>query len=158
MEQPQVFINNLAIRRAVEELKVAGDYEQVCRVVQAAFESNDFDSLEWHLEPDGLRLHLMSHQSESLRFRWQRTTEREDSKVSPSWKLDLDLQTSGGRYLGRMMLLRGYSERALQLDINLLTGAFPGALADALDRTLQASVLPLVKPESHPALLRTQVN
>ena len=70
----------------------------------------------------------------------------------------MDLHTSGGRYLGRMMLLRRYSQRALQLDINLLTGAFPGALANALDRTLQASVLPLVTPETHPTLLRTQVN
>jgi len=31
---------------------------------------------------------------------------------------------------------RLYSQRDLQLDVNLLTSSFPRALADALDRTL----------------------
>ena len=39
-----------------------------------------------------------------------------------------------------------------------LPRTFPAALADALDRTLPVSVLSAVKPDSHPALLRTQVN
>jgi len=38
------------------------------------------------------------------------------------------------------MVHRLYSQRDLQLDINLLTSAFPIALADALDRTLQHTV------------------
>ena len=158
MEQPQVFINNMAIRRAVEELKVATDYEQVCRIVQAAFETNDFDSLQWELESDGLGLRLVSHPASPLQFQWRRSPDREDGDLSPSWKLQLDLLTSSSRYLGRMILFRAYSQRALQLDINLLTTAFPGALADALGRALQASTMPLLKPEAHPALLRTQVN
>jgi hypothetical protein len=158
MEQPQVFVNNMAIRRAVEELKIASDYQQVCRVVLAAFEANDFDRLEWSLDSDGLGFHLMPQRSDLLQFQWQRAVEGHDEGALPSWKLQLDLQTSGGRCLGRMMLFRVYSPRALQLDINLLTAEFPSALADALDRTLQASVLSLVKPEAHPVLLRTQVN
>jgi hypothetical protein len=39
-----------------------------------------------------------------------------------------------------MMVHRLYSPRDLQLDINLLTAAFPIALADAFDRTLQHAV------------------
>jgi hypothetical protein len=39
-----------------------------------------------------------------------------------------------------MVFHRLYSQRDLQVDINLLTSAFPSALADALDRTLQHSV------------------
>ena len=35
---------------------------------------------------------------------------------------------------------RLYSPRDLQLDVNLLTGEFPMALADALDRTLAHAV------------------
>ncbi len=38
------------------------------------------------------------------------------------------------------MVHRLYSQRHLQLDINLLTMDFPTALADALDRTLQHNV------------------
>jgi UDP-GlcNAc:undecaprenyl-phosphate/decaprenyl-phosphate GlcNAc-1-phosphate transferase len=45
-EQRQIVINNLAIRRATEELKAARDYEQVCRVLEAAFNSNDFDGFD----------------------------------------------------------------------------------------------------------------
>ena len=46
LEQRLIFINNLAIRRAVEELKVASDFEQLCRVLEAAFSSNDFDAFD----------------------------------------------------------------------------------------------------------------
>src|SRR3954451_23298928 len=45
-DQPQIFVNNLAIRRASEELKVARDVEQVHRILLAAFGSNDFDAFE----------------------------------------------------------------------------------------------------------------
>src|SRR5271163_1929903 len=45
-EQRQIFINNLAIRRATEELKAARDYEQIRRILEAAFGSNDFDGLD----------------------------------------------------------------------------------------------------------------
>jgi hypothetical protein len=34
------------IRRATEELKVARDYDQVCRILTAAFGNNDFDAFE----------------------------------------------------------------------------------------------------------------
>ena len=50
LDQPQIFVNNLAIRRATEELKVARDFEQVRRILTAAFGSNDFDSFELKLE------------------------------------------------------------------------------------------------------------
>src|SRR5207253_343777 len=46
MEQRQIFINNLAIRRATEELKVARNYEQLCRILVAAFGTNDFDAFD----------------------------------------------------------------------------------------------------------------
>ena len=157
MEQPQVFINNMSIRRAVEELKVASDYEQICRVVQAAFESNDFDRVEWKLDGNGLGFHLVPQGSDLLQFRWQRAALGNTEEFS-CWKLQLDLQTTAGRYMGRMTLFRIYSPRALQLDINLLTAAFPVALADALSHTLQPSVLPMVRPDAHPVLLRTQAN
>jgi hypothetical protein len=39
-----------------------------------------------------------------------------------------------------MTVHRVYSDRDLQVDINLLTWAFPVVLADALDRTLQHTV------------------
>ncbi len=52
IEQPQIFINNLAIRRATEELKVTSNYDQLGRILEAAFCANDFDAFE-------LRLHRL---------------------------------------------------------------------------------------------------
>jgi hypothetical protein len=48
----------------------------------------------------------------------------------------LDLVSTHNRRRGTLNIYRLYSERALQLDINLLTSVFPVALADALDRAL----------------------
>jgi len=161
IEQPQVFINNMAIRRAVEEFKVASDYEQVCHIVLAAFESNDFDSVEWKLDSSALGSRgflLLPERSDLLQFRWQRAPEGGNGGSLPSWRLQLDLLTHTGRFVGRMNLFRVYTPRALQLDINLLTSDFPTALADAVERTLPVSVLSAAKADTHPALLRTQVN
>ena len=56
------------------------------------------------------------------------------------WTLSLDLISSSNRRRGALMVHRLYSRRDLQLDINLLTSAFPMVLADALDRALQHPV------------------
>jgi UDP-GlcNAc:undecaprenyl-phosphate/decaprenyl-phosphate GlcNAc-1-phosphate transferase len=160
MEQPQVFANNMAIRRAVGELRVARDYEQVCKIVHAAFESNDFDAVEWKLDSSALGNRgflLLPQSSDVLEFRWQRVLGA-PTESRPSWKLQLDLLTGKGVVLGRMILSRLYSPRALQLDVNLLTADFPAALADALDRAIPVSVLSGVGVETHAALLRTQLN
>ena len=57
-EQRQIVINNLAIRRATAELKVTSDYEQMCRILVAALNSNDFDAFELTA-----RLLMTEHQS-----------------------------------------------------------------------------------------------
>src|SRR5205807_4032364 len=44
--QRQVFVNNLAIRRAAEELEMAANFQDMCRILGAAFEENDFDGFE----------------------------------------------------------------------------------------------------------------
>jgi hypothetical protein len=63
----------------------------------------------------------------------------------------LDLVDSSRRRRGLLLVHRIYSQRDLQLDINLLTSAFPVALADALDRSLQPGleVIPQVEQHNH---------
>src|SRR5260370_34756108 len=51
IDQRQIVINNLSVRRAVEEFKVTRDLDQVRRVLIAAFESNDFDAFDLQLKP-----------------------------------------------------------------------------------------------------------
>src|SRR5437764_9858590 len=50
-QQRQIFVNNLAIRRATEELNVASDYQQICRILVASFSSNAFDGFELRSYP-----------------------------------------------------------------------------------------------------------
>jgi hypothetical protein len=46
-----------------------------------------------------------------------------------------------------MTVYRQYTDRDLQLDLNLLICTFPGVLADALDRCFhRAEVVPIVDP------------
>jgi len=147
LDQPQIFVNNLAIRRATEELKVARDYEQVRRILLAAFGSNDFDSFE--LKVDLLPGEQVAVAADSRRngpsFRWSKAGIPKILDGAPVWTVALDLLSSAHRCRGQLMVHRLYSPRNLQIDINLLTTAFPTALADALDRTLahSAHVIPL---------------
>src|SRR5262249_54221827 len=151
LDQPQIFVNNLAIRRATEELKVARDYDQVRRILLAAFGSNDFDGFELQLNlfPGEWKDQFTEKSSvhrDSVSFSWSKPGL---PKMDPraSWKIGLYLVTSSNRNRGRLTLHRLYSSRDLQLDVNLLAAAFPTTLADALDRTLAHSAELIAIPE-----------
>jgi len=143
LDQRQIFINNLAIRRATEELKVARDYPQVRRILAAAFGTNDFDGFDLKVKllpgevvppdsPDG----PSSARASEFAFHWSRPGVAKSREGTPAWALSLDLLSTANRRRGTLAVHRVYSQRDLQIDVNLLTSSFPTALADALDRTL----------------------
>ena len=76
LDQRLIFVNNLAVRRAVEELKVTSDLEQVCRVLECAFGRNDFDAFELRLlRPPGELAHVHGLQlvpDGKPHFRWKK--------------------------------------------------------------------------------------
>jgi hypothetical protein len=72
------------------------------------------------------------------------------------WNLSLVLLSSSNRQRGTLTLHRMYSTRDLQLDVNLLTGNFPTALADALDRTLAHTAQVIALPEQDTSLITAQ--
>ncbi len=134
IDQRQIVINNLSVRRAVEKLKVASDFDQVRGVLVDAFESNDFDAFELHLKS------LPGDQAmpgETDRpFHWSKFPHMVAISSQPSWKLTLDLVTTSNRQRGSLVVYRIYRHRDLQLDVNILTSESPPTLADALDRVL----------------------
>jgi UDP-GlcNAc:undecaprenyl-phosphate GlcNAc-1-phosphate transferase len=140
LDQPQIFVNNLAIRRAVKDLKSARSVEHVRDILLLAFGSNDFDAIELKLAPGSA--HMLSFEpSPSARgdlpcFRWSKPGVPCSHSSSTTWRIALQLFTTSGSYCGTLTVLRLYSARDLQMDINLLTTVFPTALADALHRTL----------------------
>jgi UDP-GlcNAc:undecaprenyl-phosphate GlcNAc-1-phosphate transferase len=136
IEQRHVFVNNLAVRRAVEELKVAENLPQIHRILTAAFDSNDFDAFE--LRPNaGVETHgLRVMEAEAHKISWRKAGALVTPEFENAWSLTLDLVSTGNRQCGRMVIFRHYSSRDLHLDINLLTSGFATTLADALQRTM----------------------
>ena len=134
IDQRQIVINNLSVRRAVEELKVARSFAQVRSVLIAAFDSNDFDAFELRLKSfPGDQVQLGEN---SFNFHWSKFPHMAAISSRPSWNLTLDLVTTSKQRRGSMVVYRIYSHRDLQLDVNLLTSEFPATLADALHRVL----------------------
>jgi UDP-GlcNAc:undecaprenyl-phosphate/decaprenyl-phosphate GlcNAc-1-phosphate transferase len=155
IEQRHIFINNLAVRRAVEELKVADSVHQIHNILAAAFESNDFDAFE--LRPsatiDTRSLHVLEKAVPKLS--WRKAGARITSEFENAWSLTLDLVSTGDRHCGKMTIFRHYSNRDLHLDINLLTSGFATTLADALQRTMIEETEFVVSAEE-PALMSAQ--
>jgi hypothetical protein len=121
-------------------LRVTSDHDQIRRILEAAFSTNDFDAFD-------LRLHRSSDEqhefhgsqvrsTEEAYLCWKKPAGRFIRERATGWRLDLDLVATNNRRTGSMTLYRVYSARDLQFDVNLLTSAFPVALADALDRAL----------------------
>jgi UDP-GlcNAc:undecaprenyl-phosphate/decaprenyl-phosphate GlcNAc-1-phosphate transferase len=158
-DQPRIFVKNLAIRRATEELKVARDYEQVRRILIAAFTGNDFDGFELKLEllPGELNPVAGSDAKRSApSFHWTKPGMPRSLDGLAVWTIALDLLSSANRRRGSLIVHRLYTPHELQLDVNLLTSAFPIAIADALDRTLAHSAQIIHLPEQDTSLIAAQ--
>lgn len=161
LDQPQIFVNNLAIRRATEELKVARDFEQVRKILLAAFGSNDFDGFELKLEllpgePGPFDATDPTARRGILSFRWSKPGTANALDAAAIWTIALELLSSANRRRGTLFVHRAYSPRDLQLDVNLLTASFPTALADALDRTLVHSAQVIHLPDQETPLIAAQ--
>jgi UDP-GlcNAc:undecaprenyl-phosphate GlcNAc-1-phosphate transferase len=142
IEQRSIFVNDLAIRRATEELKSTDDYVQVCRILESAFAANDFDGFELSAKaladgpPTIDDTSLRVRPGESLHFEWNKPGAPKFRNGWAAWNITLELVTSTNRSRGSIKIYRLYMDRALLVDINLLTSVFPVVLADALDRAL----------------------
>lgn len=153
IEQRQIFINNLAIRRATEELRLTDGLSQVYQVLIAAFESNDFDAFELRAE---IPQHgfLVMEPGEVPCFRWRKSTASPDTQAL--WSITLNLVSTRNHHCGSLTVLRRYTTRDLQVDVNLLTSGFVTALADALQRSSIENVEFISVPQS--AVLSAQVS
>jgi len=135
--QRQVFVNNLAIRRAAEELKTAADFQDMCRIMVAAFEENDFDGFELRAESYSSGGELAIAQAACPLMRWRKPGSHVALGFRNSWSLHLDLMSTGNHYCGTLIVFRRYAQRDLQTDINLLS-IFATSLADALHRIISS--------------------
>ena len=151
-------MNNIAIRRATEELEVASDFAQVGRILRAAFEGNDFDAFELRLQndrtedPENRALRIVADKAPALY--WAKPGVYIASDLPRAWSLRLDLVAANNRRAGSLTVYRLYTNRDLQLDINLLTTTFTLVLADTLDRLLAREIE--IFPEAVESLVAAQ--
>jgi hypothetical protein len=82
----------------------------------------------------------VSGRVEGAYLRWKKPGSYFSNEPLSGWKLALDLVTTDNLHHGSITIYRGYIERDLQVDINLLTSIFPIALADALDRASNSNL------------------
>lgn len=134
--QRQVFVNNLAIRRAAEELKTAADFQEMSRILGAAFEENDFDGFELRAEFPLSGEDLAVAHAAFPHVRWRKPGSRAVTGFGNTWSLHLELVSTGNQYCGTLIVFRRYAQRNLQTDVNLLTSIFASSLADALHRII----------------------
>jgi hypothetical protein len=132
--QRQVFVNNLAVRRTAEELKTAADFQEMCRILVAAFEESDFDGFELRAEFRSGSEGLSVAQAACPHVRWRKPGSHAVTGLGNTWSLHLDLVSAGNHYCGTLIMFRRYAQRDLQTDVNLLTSIFASSLADALHR------------------------
>ncbi|MBV9179995.1 MAG: undecaprenyl/decaprenyl-phosphate alpha-N-acetylglucosaminyl 1-phosphate transferase, partial [Acidobacteria bacterium] len=135
IEQRHILVNNLAIRRATEELKVAQSLSEITQILMAAFTANDFDAFELRTERVAARYGMrVVGESSRYRFLWRKSQHSRCADLEKAWSLRLDLLSPSNQRCGEFTIFRTYAHRDLQLDINLLTAAFATALANAVER------------------------
>lgn len=137
VEQKQVIKNNLAIRRAKERLARARTFVDVCEILEAAFEANDFDAFRLGIHPPADWLGEIPYRgsSDSCAYHtWQKNSR--GNALAGKWNLTLELRTSSNRAQGFFSVYRLGDDRPLMIDLNLLGFNFSTALANALERAL----------------------
>jgi UDP-GlcNAc:undecaprenyl-phosphate GlcNAc-1-phosphate transferase len=155
IEQRHIFVNNLAIRHANEELKVAETFQQVSRILTAAFSGNDFDAFELRVRVPAPRTFQLGELRETPHLRWTKPGASVAPEFENAWSLTLELVTAANQHCGNLIVFRSYVNRDLQLDINLLTSAFPATLAEALHRTATQNIEFIPAPQN-PAFVSAQ--
>ncbi|MGZ4788588.1 MAG: MraY family glycosyltransferase [Terriglobales bacterium] len=141
VEQKQIIVNNLAIRRATEELSDADDLVKICAVLKSAFQDNEFDAFNVAVRPVGARDGRMpSFFARSFdgmyRYDWQKSGV--EARSSATWQLSLSLHGPLSGQEASFTVYRHEISRNLLFDINMLTGEFRAVLSEALDRALTA--------------------
>ncbi|HEV2215112.1 MAG TPA: hypothetical protein VGR64_07465, partial [Terracidiphilus sp.] len=123
-------------RRATEEFKVARDLEQVGRILTAAFDSNDFDGFELRANSPVERRIQLLEPNDVPHLHWQRRGDTASLEPGFAWSIRLELISSAAHRCGNLTIFRRYTNRDLQVDINLLTSDFATNLANALQRSI----------------------
>ena len=143
MDQRHIIVNNLAIRRATEELSNADDLGSICAVLNAAFEDNEFDAFLVTIRPLGTRYARIPaifgpSFDGTYRYGWQKRGIQTEPLAK--WQLTFSLRGPLSGQEAAFTVYRYEVTRSLLFDINMLTGEFQTVLSEALERALTSRV------------------
>jgi UDP-GlcNAc:undecaprenyl-phosphate GlcNAc-1-phosphate transferase len=129
-EQKTIISNNLAIRRATQELAGTRSFPDVCRVLGTAFQNNDYDGFEFSFFGEEFQSNGELQTITPLHYSWRRQV----GKPGSGRTLQLDLMSAEGNHRGIFSVFHDYKKRPLRSDIECLSMEFASALSSALAR------------------------
>jgi hypothetical protein len=135
-EQKTIIYNNLAIRRAEDELANALTVNDVVQILKTAFQGNDYDGFEIAFTPESPPSYSSSRMIPPFQYAWH----REGGNRNKGWEVRLDLFSKGGQVRGCFSIHRSYTESSLRSDIDCFTKEFASALSAALQRAGESHV------------------
>lgn len=136
VDQKDIIVNNLAVRRALEDLATTEDMAGVCAALRAAFEHNEFDGFELMFRPILNRQARISNtfvpgSDGRFRYEWNKPGAM---RSAGGWQLTLALRGPHSGQEGSFTVYRGDVSHNLLIDINMLMGDFQAVLGEALER------------------------
>lgn len=126
LEQRQIIVNNLALRRAMHQLKSASTMTDIISTLEAGFRSNDFDG--FRLQHSGAR-----PGSDALDYFWEKSSDIGEH----GWELRIPL-VADRREIGALTIYRKFSGNHLMVDINLLINDLSQIIAAAAIRAAES--------------------
>jgi UDP-GlcNAc:undecaprenyl-phosphate/decaprenyl-phosphate GlcNAc-1-phosphate transferase len=128
--QKTIISNNLAIRRAKDELDKAESVHDVLRVLKTAFQDNDYDGFDISFRPEFPALYSSPLMVSPFEYEWR----RERGIRNKGWEVRLDLFSDRGDVRGCFSIHRSFTASSVRSDIDCFTEEFATALSNALQR------------------------
>jgi len=138
-EQKTIIYNNLAIRRAEDELANARTVNDVVQILKTAFQGNDYDGFEIAFTPELPASYGSPRMTPPFQYAWC----RKQGNRNKGWEVRLDLFSKRGEVRGCFSIHRSYTESSLRSDIDCFTGEFASALSSALQRAGESYAPPM---------------
>src|ERR1051325_8500318 len=125
----------------------ARHFRPVGRILRDALDTHDFEGFDLRT-CSPFSEHGLQRVDPARELRWTKRGMLITPEIGNVWSITLKLVSSRARHCGNLTVFRHYSNRDLQLDINLLTSAFATNLADALQRSLTEQIEFLPAPHA----------
>jgi len=130
----QIVANHVAVRHAAESLGSCDGFQSICQVLKDTLRPVGFDGIRFQMfHPNGSLptsfLPMKYEPDGKLLLSWS-----EGGLDDRPWELRLELVTNSKERWGYASLIPVCDEKAIALDMNVLTGEFRVALSNAVER------------------------